>query len=557
MFGVLRRTLNVSVGVGWRYVMVSSDASVNVNTILDGQVSLDLECLDRIYLNGYVPNLQVSGQVAVFMRDHLGLKIPSPAVFERIGTKFRRAVGSYAEANHIPVVRFTKDDRKIDVMRPYLEVAARTGRSQVAAIGIAQEYAVVFTGTQQGGSNGIPWFAFTKAQRRVTCVYFYLWDDDFGPAFVKVCAYFPYPMKIWLNGHEWAKRQASKQGLAFRELSNGFASCQDPAALQAICDRLGPGTINVFCQRWWARLPLPLTDADRAGGYWWEVSMRQIETSRTLVFTAPRHGRAFFESLVTDNLDLGRPDTLELIFGRQIRSGPLRSTQTEFKTKVVTRGVDVTINAFYKHSRIKQYLKDGRALRIETVINSPTDLGVARRLEHLDELQAKARAINARLLDTERVGQGCVLASPAFARVASPTTVGGRRAPALRFGDPRVMALAGALAMCVNTVTGFTNRSLRAHVSGLLGVDYTMSQASYDLRRLRLKGLIERLPHSNTYLLTSDGVRVAVFYTKVHNRVLVPLLAANAPPAPPDLRQALRTIDQHVTKYVKHARIRT
>ena len=210
-----------------------------------------------------------------------------------------------------------------------------------------------------------------------------------------------------------------------------------------------------------------------------------------------------------------------------------------------------------KHSRIKQYLKDGRALRIETVINSPTDLGVARRLEHLDELQAKARAINARLLDTERVGQGCVLASPAFARVASPTTVGGRRAPALRFGNPRVMALAGALAICVNTVTGFTNRSLRAHVSGLLGVDYTMSQASYDLRRLRLKGLIERLPHSNTYLLTSDGVRVAVFYTKVHNRVLVPLLAANAPPAPPDLRQALRTIDQHVTKYVKHARIRT
>ena len=113
-----------------------------------------------------------------------------------------------------------------------------------------------------------------------------------------------------------------------------------------------------------------------------------------------------------------------------------------FKTKVVTRGVDVTVNAFYRHSRLKQYhLKDGRALRVETVINSPTDLRVGRRLTNLDELQDKARAINARLLDAERVGQGCVLASPAFARVTHPTVEDGRRAPALRFGDPRVMAL--------------------------------------------------------------------------------------------------------------------
>jgi hypothetical protein len=225
-----------------------------------------------------------------------------------------------------------------------------------------------------------------------------------------------------------------------------------------------------------------------------------------------------------------------------------------FKTKVVTRGVDVTVNAFYRHSRIKQYLKDGRALRIETVINSPTDLGVGRRLQHLDELQDKARAINNRLLDTERVGQGCVLASPAFARVAHPTIEEGRRAPALRFGDPRVMALAGALTTCVHAVTGLSNKSLRAFMTGLLDAPYTIGQASYDLRRLRLKGLITRQPRSNTYTLTPDGLRFAIFYTKVHNRVLTPLLAADQPPAPPPLRQALRTIDQHLSDYLTQAR---
>jgi len=163
--------------------------------------------------------------------------------------------------------------------------------------------------------------------------------------------------------------------------------------------------------------------------------------------------------------------------------------------------------------------------------------------------------VNRRLLDTERVGQGCVLASPAFARVASPSMIDGQRAPALRFGDPRVMALVGALVISLNAVTGFTNRSLRAQVSQLLGVTYTMSQASYDLRRLRLKRLIRRLPHSNTYVLTDDGLRVAIFYTKVHDRLLRPLLAANAAPAPLELRQALRTIDRHLTDYIDNARM--
>ena len=264
----------------------------------------------------------------------------------------------------------------------------------------------------------------------------------------------------------------------------------------------------------------------------------------------------FFEALVADNLDLGRPDSVELIFtGRAVGAGRPK-LDCVAKTKIVTRGTEVTVNAFYKHSRIKQYLKDGRALRIETVINSPDDLGCQRRLVHLDELQAKARDVNRRLLDTERVGQGCVLASPAFERVALPTlTADGRRAPALRFGDPRVMALLGALCIALNTVIGFTNRSLRAQVSGLLGTAYTVHQMSYDLARLRVNGLVERLPHTNTYALTADGQRVAIFYTKVHDRLLRPLLAADQPPASPDLRNALHTIDIHVTHYIDAARL--
>src|SRR5215212_4864557 len=124
------------------------------------------------------------------------------------------------------------------------------------------------------------------------------------------------------------KRQATRAGIGFTELSNGFAATDDPAGLQAICDRLGPEEITEFAQRWFSILPLPLTDADAAAGYWWEISMRQVEVSRTIVFTQPRHARGFFEALVADNLDIGRPDQIELIFaGRRIRPGRTRSEE--------------------------------------------------------------------------------------------------------------------------------------------------------------------------------------------------------------------------------------
>jgi hypothetical protein len=524
---------------------------VTTSDILDGHVMLDIECLDRIYLNGYVPNLQVGGQVVQFLAAR-GFPIPSPAVVNRIGERFRESVRRFAESNHIPVVRFKKGDRKIAVMQRYLRAQAATGRSGVAAIGVAQEFQRVATcTTKQANNGGAPHFGWDRADRRVSCFYFYLWDEDFGPGFIKITSYFPYPIKVWLNGHEWAKRQASKAGVGFTALANGFASCDDPGGLQVICDRLGPGTIGVFFERWMARLPLPLSATDREHGYWWELSMRQIEVSRTLVFDHPRNGRAFFEALVADNLDLGRPDQVELIFGRRIRS----TTAGVFATRVVTRGVDVTINAGYKHSRVKQYFKEGRALRIETVINDPSDLGVLRRLQHLDVLQRKARDVNRRVLEHEHVGQGCVLASPAFERIARPSLVDGRRAPALRFGDPRVMALAGALAITTNLIGGFSNKTLRPLVSGLLGEPYSQARCCYDLRRLRLKGLILRLPHSNTYVLTHDGQRFAIFYTKIHNRLLRPMLAADQPPAPLPVRQALHTLDRAVQDYINEARI--
>ncbi|MDQ4145699.1 MAG: hypothetical protein M3198_18525 [Actinomycetota bacterium] len=333
--------------------------------------------------------------------------------------------------------------------------------------------------------------------------------------------------------------------MAYTALGNGFAACADPTALQAICDRFGPADVAAFFERWITAIPTPFTPADRAGGYWWELSMRQVEVSRTLVFDDPRRARGFFEALVADNIGIGRPEEVHAVFGRSRRG---RTTPQPFGTRVFSPGTDVRMDFRYKHSRVKQYLKEGRALRIETVINKPSDIGVLARLEHLPELIARARAVNRRLLMIERAGQGCAIGSALFERIHQPYIREGQRTGALRFGDPRA--------------NGPDRRPLRVRPrlrrlhqqepsrAGRRAARAGVHDQPDDLRPapLRLHGLIQRVPRTNTYALTSEGVRVAVFYTKLYGRLLRPLVAAaDQPPAPTELRHALATIDHTAT----------
>ena len=125
--------------------------------------------------------------------------------------------------------------------------------------------------------------------------YFYLWDSEWGAAFWKTNAYAPYPIWLWLNGHEWAKRQLERARIAYEALDNGFRACDDPRRLQRICDRLGPGAVQSFFWRWYWRLPSPFTREDLQGGYVYELATRQFEVSDTRVFDRPQSGRAFFE----------------------------------------------------------------------------------------------------------------------------------------------------------------------------------------------------------------------------------------------------------------------
>ncbi len=247
-------------------------------------------------------------------------------------------------------------------------------------------------------------------------------------------------------------------------------------------------------------------------------------------------GRIFFEQVIRDNLDLGRPDQVGLVFNRRIITKGRHKTPGRFRTRVITAGVIPSLHVDYKHSKIKQYHKEGRALRTETTINDTRDFGIRKGLNNLPALREVGFSANRRLLGVQRISHDPITGADAFAAVTNPVDVDGQHAAALRFGDPRAQALLATLLTFRLHPNGFTNRDLRTHLAGLLGADpdtWPAGRATYDLRRLRLHGLIERIPRTHRYQVTETGLRHALFLTRIHDRVIRTGSAQLTDPDPP------------------------
>jgi hypothetical protein len=502
---------------------------LRAGTILKQHVTLEVEGIDRLYLNAYVPGLQTEGAVADFFRRHRGELFASSALMLPITKAFLGAIEQFIAVQKLPVITFHKGERKEDIAAQ--QFARCSQREGVVFVGKAQEKTTVIrTQRRRNPQTGkaYPWLYRTTAM--VNQYYFYLIDAEFGPLFIKFSSYFPYTGRVCLNGHEYVKRQLTREGIAFEALDNGIRSCVDPARLQAICDGLTPQKIERLVRKWFRRLPHPFPARDRAAGYRYHLSILQAEFSLTQVLDRPVMGRLWFEEVLRENLDIGRPDRVQLIFQRRVT----KRTPGRFRTRVITEGVIPSLHVDYKRARIKQYLKEGRALRTETTINDAHDFAIGRRLPNLPALRAVGFGANRRLLDVQRVSHDGAIGEETFATLTRPTRVEGRRVAALRFGDPRAMALLGALVVFRLLSTGFSNRMLREHLAPLLGVGPAMIPAgrmTYDLRRLRLHHLIARTPHTHRYMVTDEGLRIAVFLLSVQARILRPGLSLLLPPA--------------------------
>lgn len=482
-------------------------------------VVMELECIDRMYLNAYVPQLTSEAGIAAFCRGYLGHRFASTKQAVAMTEAFVKSIAAFIEREGLELVRFKKGQRKDDILQDKLRRFKK--EEGVLFVGVAQEKVRVPRTTRKHLQSGgtIPWIMYSTAM--VNVYYFYCRDRDFGPFFLKFCSYFPYSAKLCLNGHEYLKCQLAQRHIAYQAMDNGLLSCADLQAAQRISEGLSDAKIDAFFRKWLARLPHPYSPKDRKAGYRYKLSVLQAEFSLTQVWDRATHGRCFFEEVIRENINLGRPEQVQLIFARKMQ----RKTATDgrCRTRILTEGVVPSLHVYYKNTHLKQYQKEGRGLRTETTINNTYDFGVGRLLKNLPALRQIGFAANRRVLQVEQLTHDCHIGAQAFEKLQKPAEVDGQHVSALPFGQERVQALLNVLVLFSLQPEGFRNRQLRPLLAQLLTIaesKISPGRMSYDLRRLRLHGLIERIPQSQRYRLTHLGLKTALFYSRVYQRLL-------------------------------------
>ena len=522
-------------------------------------IVMELESIDRMYLNAYVPQLTTEAGVAGFVRGYLGHRFASTKQVAEMTESFVEAIMQFSLDHKIDLVRFQKGQRKDDVMQARLRIFRKKKHQEgVVFIGVAQEKARVPRTVRKAFGNGstIPWINYSSAN--VNFYYFYCLDEEFGPFFIKFCSYFPYTAKLCINGHEYLKCQLQRRGIGYEALDNGIWWCEDVATAQRICDHFDERKIEAFFRKWLRRLPHPFSAKDRQAGYRYDLSILQAEFSLTQIWNRALSGRYFFEEVIRENIDLGRPDQVQLIFSRKLK----RSTVADgrCRTRIITEGVIPSLHIYYKNTHSKQYLKAAKrrtGLRTETTINNAYDFGIGRRLRNLAALRQIGFEANRRILEVEKLTHDCCIGQQSFQQLQQPANVEGQHASALRFGDPRVQALFAVLLLFSLQPQGFRNKELRPLLAQALGLDcqeITQAKMTYDLRRLRLHGLIERIAGTHRYQLTIIGLRTVLFYSRTLNRVIRPGLSQIAHPNFPrdgsKLTVAFRHLETELTHYL-------
>ena len=522
----------------------------NLNTLLDRCVLLVYEFFDRFFLNGYVARLQDADDLAWFLTKVRGHDIPRYEVLGEMSRRFVAAVEKLAADQQIPLIEFERGQRKEEIAAPLFEKARLADHEGVVLIGWAQERVNVFSPpNKQDRQTGK--FAPKRHPARPKTFYFYIWDRDWGPTNIRICTYAPFAMRINLNGQMWLIQHLRHSGHYVETIDNGIAHVDDKEALRRLCRRFRAAHVQRYFDRWMYRLPSPFTAQDRKAGYRHQLSMLQVEVSRTEIFDRPLHARQFFAAVARDLLDLGRPELLSIIFGRRVSSKPRPGRP--FRTRVFNQGVQVSLNVQHRNTGVKQYLKWGRALKTETTFNDAHDFGVGRLLSDLNltRLFQLGRDFNRRLLQLERQSHRAAPSATQIQALVMPSGPASHRVPGLRLGAPRVAALLAALCRFQLIFGGFRRHQLQQLVHEHLGADYSGGQAAYDLARLKGKGLIVRLPHTHRYQLTDLGMRMTTLFTTVHSQVLCAGLTQLDPHHPPTLvSRAYRAFQEAVRQHL-------
>ncbi len=496
-------------------------------------IRFQYRCFDRILLNGLIQPFQQEQRVVGFFGTYRDLYPVSRDVLREIATQFHNWVTNRSKKWGVPILE-APDGRRDEFVLPYFKGAKA---DQVVCIIKAREPARIMTAIGTKKENR--WHLELK-QRWVDQYNFYLNDSEWGRMFVRICPYFPFSARVCLNQHHWIAKRLSQQGIRFKQSTNAFASCSDPALLEEIADSLTAKDLSRCGRKWLNQLTPFFTARERQqAGVEHRLFFSQVELCDNLIFSRRAALDRLTQRLMDVNRTIGQPNKLTVIFGRKITKHHAGKLQTVIEDLDLPNPV---IRSHYKNGFVKQYVRDKANLRTEPATNNVTDYGVGKAIDNLPALRDKMSAIIDRYHDVQQDILESFVDRGQLLKLTQPTILSnGKRIPRLKLDHPRQLALMQALVRFSHIAAqdSFSTAEVHADTAEALGrttADYTLASLRYDLSKLRAKGLIERLNKSRRYRLTAEGYRICVVYLKLFEKLYAPLTSGILKPIKDDRR---------------------
>ena len=499
-------------------------------------------CFDRILLNGVIQMLLPPERALGFFSHHRNIYPVTRKILHDLSEQYHNWVENQARRWDVPILT-NPEGRREDLMASYFRKARP---DQIVGIIKAREPSSILISIGNRESRGCH---LERKLRWVMQYNFYLNDREFGPMFVRVCPYFPFSVRVCLNQHHWLARQLQARRIDFQKSDNSFSRCADPAILQQVADSLSPEDLITRCRKWVSYLAPFFSRQERDSGCQHRFFITQVEYCHNLIFRRRAVLDALHQRLLDANREIGQPNKITMLFGRKVTKLYRGRLQTTIEDLYLGSPV---IRSYYKSSSAKQYVRDHKTLRTEPSTNDVRDFGVNKALEHLPELRERLQQVVDNYLNAQQDILETFLNRGELERLSQPTALAnGKRIPGLKTTHPRQLALMHALVRFSHLATGgiFTTTELHPYVLQALGCsanEYKMGSLRYDLSKVRVKGLVEKIPHSRRYQLTSQGYRLCVAYLKLFEKFYTPLTSAIIKPFASDAQiptQKLTTLD--------------
>jgi hypothetical protein len=509
------------------------------------------DCVDRVMLNGYFGLAHSAGGFRLWWKQLTGGKEPLDRNhLMRMAGHFSRRLRAHAQAHRIPMVYCQPGTNQHQLAEEY---RAKTSISQgVFVILVGRSPAPVWDASWSGH---LEW---KHPMPFVNHFAFHILDPEWGHVTIRLSGHPPFPAQIMLNGHEYVACRAKKAGLKFTKEENCFTSIVDVAGLAQIADTLSEslaiGRLRQVCERWIYSSCLCFalrSEEQEQSGFRYQYSIYQVEYSRNLLFRAGREMEQVFQALIDRSrapLDVKK---IKTILGHKrgpARRGP-RKKRSAWEVTLERPVYDLTV---FKVQcglfTLKIYTKGERVLRVETIAHNVKRLQCGCSLEKFPGVVQHLQGILERFLEVLSCMDQCFVGATTLEELPVATQVGKTRVGGIDVNRARMRSVVqGVLALSCHR-DGFTASQLAEQIcsgGGPGATDYSSRQATYDLKKLRGKQMVQRIEKSHRYRAVPDGIRVLTALLVLRDKVLRPLLATAQPLESSRGAQNPAALDQH------------